>query len=713
MLGFIFRPLVNAGVVYETPPSLRKCIRLTNLAALIISLSMLPFWALYWVNQLLPVTFTVVLVSCFSLVVLLLNHYRYYLASRLSLLLVCNGVGFANSVMLGQESLIFLYMIAGLPSTVALFRARESTYVSLALLYAITLLVLDLVFCVKPLPQLMINDSLLLQIRVMVVPGSLLCMLLFVLFFLNENKRAQKRAEQVAIGSEILKNDLDGVFLTTQTGEILYSNPAASGMYGYESTGMLHRNFDVLGTDKQRMSLIHHSLTMHGAWSGEVRQRRKSGESLTVWLTAFEVKNADGDDLGIAYSCKDITRYKQTEQALIEAKDKAEEAAVAKANFLATMSHEIRTPLNGVIGITHLLLEDNPKPEHVESLRVLRFAAENLLTLVNDVLDFSKIEAGRVKLETLPLKLTDLLDSIRRSAEYTATEKGIHFSSCVDKALDCYVVGDGAKLTQILFNLISNAIKFTTEGEVTLNANVIDRSESDAGQPWLKVCFSVSDTGIGIAEAQLDHIFDQFSQADASITRQFGGSGLGLSITKGLLAQWGSTVSVQSKEGEGSTFSFTLQFPLADNMDNLYDSSTAGLNREDCDVSGLHILVAEDNPVNVMVIRKLLLKWGVSVDVAVNGREALECLSAKQYDVVLMDIQMPEMDGLEATRQIRALNNPRIRSIPVIALTATITDDIKQKMQNVGMDGYLGKPFDPYILKKQIRSLSSRQLEGL
>ncbi len=700
-----FKNIVNRGINQHTPVSLEKCIRLCNSSALVLCIGMLPFMVLYGYHQLYIVFSTVSLLAIFNLVIPAINHIGKHQLARLLFLVVNFSIGFVNSTILGQDSLVYLYLVAGLPASVILFTTREYGLLSFCLGWSVLLIVLDLVFCLTPFYRYELSIDVLNTIRWLVVLGAVSCLLLFVQFFRKESELAKRSSEQLMISTQILKNDLDAVIFSNIKGRIQLVNGAAEKLYGFASGEFVGRDIATLHVSERDSTMISESLSERNGWSGEVLQKRKDGSHFTASFTQFVVTDDKGQPVGIASTSKDITPHKQTEQALIEAKEKAEEAAIVKANFLATMSHEIRTPLHGVIGMAHLLLEDDPKPEHVESLNILRFAAENLLTLINDVLDFSKIDAGRITLEAIPFCFSELIRSIESSAKYQAVEKGIDFNVVLDQRLaQCYQT-DPVRLTQVLLNLISNAIKFTNEGGVTLFINAV-ASDND----HVEVEFKVADTGIGIEEAQLEHIFEQFSQADSAITRHYGGSGLGLAITKGLLEAFGSEITVASQPGIGTTFAFTLTMQTAAEVTGCPSSLLSSVKQDAPqgakavrEFEGLSVLVAEDNPVNIMVIKKLLTKWGVDLDIVNNGEQAVQKILKNPYDLVLMDIQMPVMDGFQATLAIRSLLKGA--PLPIIALTATATEEFKSEAYSVGMNDYLSKPFNPSHLKLKIKQL--------
>lgn len=392
----------------------------------------------------------------------------------------------------------------------------------------------------------------------------------------------------------------------------------------------------------------------------------------------------------------DIDDQKKTERELIKAKELAEAAAIAKSQFLSTMSHEIRTPMNAVIGFTHLLLQQNPKPEQMEYLNILKFSAENLLVLINDILDFSKIEAGKIEFEEVDFNVLSLLENIRSGILQKANEKGIMLRLKVANDVNITVIGDPVRLGQILTNLVSNAVKFTETGKVTLSAAVSDRKDEQ-----VTIDFRVEDTGIGIPHDKIENIFDSFTQATSDTTRKYGGSGLGLTITKRLLELQQSSIHVESEPGKGSAFYFSLTFRVSEKhlAKHVNGPATNHFN-----LNGMKVLIVEDNNINVLLMKNFMKQWEVQYDLAENGLIALEKVQANDYDLVLMDLQMPEMDGYEATSRIRQLPEEKYRQLPIIALTASAMMDIKDIAFTVGMNDYISKPFSPAELYAKIAS---------
>ncbi|HAA13983.1 MAG TPA: hypothetical protein DCE41_20760 [Cytophagales bacterium] len=376
---------------------------------------------------------------------------------------------------------------------------------------------------------------------------------------------------------------------------------------------------------------------------------------------------------------------------IVHQKYKALRASKAKSRFLAMMSHEIRTPMNAVIGITNLLLQENPRTDQEESLRTMKFSAENLLVLINDILDYNKIEAGKIEFENIPFDLRNLLHSLHNSMKGKAREKRLELLIELDEQLPNYIKGDPTRLAQILTNLLSNAIKFTDNGSVSLQVEVVGETE-DVNH----LAFTVADTGIGISKEKLGSIFDSFTQASSDITRRYGGTGLGLSITRKLIELQGSRIRVESEPGEGTRFYFTLGFGKTSLRPDPLQPTLPIPTR---DLTGVQVLIAEDNQVNELVARRFLTKWGVEVDAVPDGLQAVSQVQVKDYDLVLMDLQMPVMDGFKATRRIRSLADSSFRALPIIALTASAMNEIRQKAFEAGVTDFVTKPFNPEELR--------------
>jgi PAS domain S-box-containing protein len=380
---------------------------------------------------------------------------------------------------------------------------------------------------------------------------------------------------------------------------------------------------------------------------------------------------------------------------LVAARQKAEDAAQSKQLFMTTMSHEIRTPLNEVIGITNLLLLGNPREDQMDYIQALKFSGNHLLTLVNDVLDYNKMDSGKIVFEQTQFNLSDFLDEIIRSYSFRSKAKNLLFEIKKSGNLPLEVIGDPIRLNQILSNLLSNAMKFTINGSITVFVNELSRNGNVS-----KIEFTVSDTGIGIPKDRLEDIFDSFTQASADTTRHFGGTGMGLAICKKLVELQGGTITIDSEPGKGSTFRFIISFGVS--QPGSHPKNTE-LQENYSGLEGKKILVAEDNKINFFVANKFLMGWGVTVVHAENGQIALDLLQKESFDLILMDLHMPVMDGIEAIRIIRKSEDPAISNIPIVALTAAIMSESHDKIADLKIDDYVLKPFKPHDLFERIQ----------
>ena len=502
------------------------------------------------------------------------------------------------------------------------------------------------------------------------------------------------------------------VIIADPDGHIEWVNPSFQKRTGYVLSEVVGRKpgsfLQGPGTDSVAVDELRTGLAEQRSCEGELLNYTKDGSAYWVSYQITPIFDEEGALLQFISVQTDTTDRHLREQEVLDQKvlleervlsrteelsratAVAEDATRAKGHFLANMSHEIRTPLNAIIGLTHLSLEAGLQPKQHEYAVKTDIAARHLLHLVSDILDFSKIDAGALELDLEPFDLLATLEKVRAVTGTLTEAKNVGFSIECAPDVPRYLIGDAFRLEQVLLNLTSNAKKFTQRGSVKV---AVELQELDAQSASLQ--FRVVDTGIGIASKDLEHIFDEFSQADVTTTRQFGGSGLGLAISKSLVEQMGGHISVESELGVGSSFSFDGRFAITDDstMPTERNSST-DLAEKWAVLDGVHVLVAEDNPFNQLVVVEILEAVGVRVSVADNGIEVLDQLDRLgAFDVVLMDMQMPDMDGLTAANRIRS--NPDFARMAIVALTANTGDEYRAECMRVGMDDFAAKPIDP------------------
>ena len=502
----------------------------------------------------------------------------------------------------------------------------------------------------------------------------------------------KKKAEQeLEVLSTVASKSHTGVAICSQNGEITWVNEALEQLIGYSSTELSGKLLgDVLSTDETDRQVIlkaREASEHQQSFSIEVLAQKK--DRTDVWLAVSNTPIiSKGKVERYVELITDITERKQVERDILLAKEQALQLSEAKEMFLSVMSHEIRTPLNAIIGMTHLLIENDPKPSQTDDLNILKFSGENLLNIINDVLDFTKIETGNLHLEFLPVNLQLLCNDIISSLQVNANKQQNALNLDFDNQIPASVLADKTRLYQILMNLLGNAIKFTTNGNVDLLLKLVKEGDKN-----IDIRFEVRDNGIGIPSDKKEYIFETFTQAKADISRKYGGTGLGLAITKKLLKLYHSDIEVESTEGRGTSFSFTISFGKVSQVE--IQKKTKPIIFE-----GKKVLIVDDNEINILIAKRILMKWGLDIDFASDGYKAIESITKNKYDLVFMDIKMPGITGFETTTIIRGMEEEYYKNLPIVALTASTLHDEESKFKESGMNGHVLKPFSPTEIKK-------------
>ena len=501
-----------------------------------------------------------------------------------------------------------------------------------------------------------------------------------------------------------------GIFMDDGQGNCLYVNERWMEMTGLTAAEAMGQGWyaAVHPEDRERV---------HKEWIGATEARRlfdygyryicKGGGVVRVDVIARAISASGDGSRGYIGVVQDVTEKYQAAERLREAKEAAEAASRTKSEFLANMSHEIRTPMNGIIGMTELTLDTELTAEQREYLGMVKSSADALLAIINDILDFSKIEAGRLELECVPFSLLDTIEDALHPLALRAQQKGLEFTWSIERDAPEVVNGDPTRLRQILINLAGNAIKFTKKGRVSVKAFRLD---SPSGEVAIR--FSVLDTGIGIPPEKHKQIFEAFSQADTSTTREFGGTGLGLSISARLVKLMGGEIGLRSTMEKGSEFFFTARFAPAASDGATHSAPRPGPQSLQRATQPRSLLLVEDNAVNQRLGMRMLEKMGHQVTLAVNGQQALDTVQSRQFDLILMDIQMPVLSGIDATRAIREREKGSGRRTPIIAMTAHAMAGDADKFLEAGMDGYISKPIQSGILRAEIDRLTQTEITG-
>jgi len=497
------------------------------------------------------------------------------------------------------------------------------------------------------------------------------------------------------------------IFMLDPNGRVVTWNMGAERLKGYAPQEIVGQHFSLFHPPEDvAVGKPQRELTIAAEQEQYIEEGwrvRKDGSRFWAEVTMTAIRGEAGELRGFAKLTRDMTERKQAEVALIQAKTAAEAANAAKSQFLANMSHELRTPMNAILGMIDVALPKVTERTVHDCLQTAKESADILLTLLNDLLDSAKIESGKLELESAPFSLRRILDQITHILAVRASEKGLRFYCRMPDETPDVVVGDRVRLQQVLLNLAGNAIKFTQRGEVEISLHVLWQD----GEATLN--FAVRDTGIGIPPFGQERLFQPFAQADVSMARRFGGTGLGLSICKRLVEMMGGRIWVESEVGKGSTFYFTVRLPLAKDLPPDFDVPLA-VPTVPC--AQLRILLAEDNPANQKIAAYVLQARGHIVEIVGDGQEAIRLSEQNRYDVILMDVQLPEMDGLEATAAIRkredAATEDGGRRVPIIAMTAHAMKSDRDRCLAAGMDGYLSKPVNAQEMIGLVETLATQ-----
>ena len=513
----------------------------------------------------------------------------------------------------------------------------------------------------------------------------------------------------------LIEASLDPLITISTEGKITDMNEALANITGLTRENLTGTNFFDYFTEPQKAREVYQEVFARGSVADSpLTLRHKNGKLTDVLFNGSVYRDEKGNVVGVVIVARDVVDQKRIAAELNEVKISAEmateiaeaakrkaenatliaEAAVkAKQQFLSNMSHEIRTPMNAIIGFTKVLLKTEISLKQKEYLTAIKLSGDSLIVLINDILDLAKVDSGKMIFEQIPFKLASSISAMLHLFEAKIQEKNLVLIKDYDVKIPQVLLGDPLRLHQIIMNLVSNAVKFTSKGSITVRVRMLTDDEKE-----VKILFSVIDTGIGITLDKINKIFENFQQASSDTSRMYGGTGLGLAIVKNLVEPQGGTLNVTSEPGEGSDFSFTLSFRKT-NAEAALDSELIQLNKEIINIS---VLVVEDIALNQLLMKTILDDFGFDCEIASNGRIAVEKMHNKKYDIVLMDLQMPEMNGFEATEYIR---NKLHSDIPIIALTADVTTVDLAKCKLVGMDDYIAKPIDERVLYSKIIGL--------
>ena len=695
-----YEDIVYSGLRMEYSPSKRKkTIRFNQFILLILIAHFVCVISYFcfglYISALINLSAAYIFILAFHL-----NLRRKYLLARMISVLNLNLylviMNYMEGIRAGEYLFYFPYFL--IMTFIISFRRK---FMELGVAYLIT--IVSILFCYYLCPQENYYQVHIAHMFDRLHESNLVLSLLLTTFFsyailrINRNNEAAILKEK-QFADTIFNTSLDGVFILDAERLIITDcNKRAVELLEIEDKShIVGAPMDCLFT-KEHLRIFNTvgkdpvDDQAGNSWQGELALTSRKDNTIFAFVNVVPL--FDNDRHFWKISVLDISEIKMTQFELMKAKQKAETASRAKSRFLSNMSHELRTPLNGIIGASNLLLQEQCLPEQRSHLEILKFSSEHMMILINEILDFNKIESGRFELETLPVNMRAFLGKLETQFSVQAHAKGLLFLVDIDDNLETEFLTDETRLNQIFSNLLSNAIKFTQAGGITLGARKIASTSKKS-----MVQFIVQDTGIGIPAHKQQEVFESFTQADTDTTRKYGGTGLGLAISRKLVGLFSGELQLQSEEGKGSTFYFTIELEINENA-KLYinDRKVKQLPIFD----RLRVLIAEDNAVNMSVAKRFLIKWGIEVHEATNGLEAVEKCRRETFDLVLIDLEMPEMDGITALKEIRKLHP----SVPAIAFTAAVYEDMKMDLMKKGFMEVVPKPFRPEDLHNKIQKL--------